>query len=604
MNMLRTQIALLGLMLLAMSLARGTVLACTDPSWFTLDELPETDLLVRATIVATDYRKVNAVLRVDEYFKGEGPQYLPVVRYPVALATGSILRGYHTGCLYSGSGYHRWRQGLWGYFGLKSNGDGTFTDFIGGTAHFYVRDGYMFDHWSAGAEPELTQTYGKKHVVMTESEFVALLLREGERDAALVMDPFAEARHPLMRFLMFETERGTRYQLNPDRSVIRLADDAPIAISPDGAHVAVRIDSETIRFQDIWLDDAYYSGWFADRPQVLVSGSDVLFTKNSNLAAVWDDKQITVYMFHDTFNSNLGAGGSGMGMNIYEIASMQLTECDEPVAVTWSDDSSTIAWQDHDKIWRWNLFDQAEPQLMRTVTQPKTERLLDLSRTGRFARIGSPAGWTLIDSRTGESYENAVVSPNEQFLGFFNSDLPESMTSWDDGLRQNEACKPPLRTTCATLQWQLPDSVEIHVFSHELEMLGTFSCTEDGRCDVGPSSWDPARDPVLGRWRYIRKWTDSLRQVVFDSLYRQVAVLRGDYQIEFDFYYGGYFTGALETDVDKLDFVNLEDILDSPIASIEWGQPIFYDTFMLTATEYLPHSVTFSSRDYGSQDDA
>ena len=41
-----------------------------------------------------------------------------------------------------------------------------------------------------------------------------------------------------------------------------------------------------------------------------------------------------------------------------------------------------------------------------------------------------------------------------------------------------------------------------------------------------------------------------------------------------------------------LDSVELEGIVDSPIASIEWGQPIFYDSFMLTATEYLPRTVT------------
>ena len=381
--MSRTRYALLALLLVILPISSIATLACTDPTWFTLDELPETDLLVRATVVDTDYRNVNAVLRVDEYYKGEGPQYLPVVRYPVALATGSILRSYHTGCIYSGDGYHRWRQGTWGYFGLKSNGDGTFTDFVGGTAHFYVRDDYMFDHHNEGDLPDLTQTYGEKHVVMTESEFKALLLQEGERDAPLVLDPFEDARYPLMRFLMFETANGARYQLNPDRSIIRLADDAPIAVSPDGAHVAVRIDDETIRFQDIWQHDFYYSGtWYKDRPQILVNGTDVLFSINSNLVAVWDDKQITVYMFHNAFGSNLGAGGSGRGMNIYEIAVMSLAERDEPAVIAWSDDSSTIAWQDHDKIWRWNLFDQAEAGLIRADVDPQKTRLLDVSRTG------------------------------------------------------------------------------------------------------------------------------------------------------------------------------------------------------------------------------
>lgn len=589
--MLTTRTTLLGLLLLALYMAHGTVFACSDPSWFTLDELPTTDLLVRATVVDTDYRNVNAVLRVDEYYKGEGPQYLPVVRYPVALATGSILRSYDTGCLYSGYGYHRWRQGTSGYFGLRSNGDGTHSDLVSGTAHFYVQDGYMYDSHNEGDVLELTQTYGETHVVMTEAEFIELLLKEGDRDAPLSMDPFTDARYPLMRFLMFETEHGTRYQLNPDRSVILLADDAPIAVSPDGAHVAVRVDSETIRFQYIWHDDRYYSGWYADHPQVLVKGSDVLFAKNSNLAAVWDDKRMSIYMFHNSFGSVLGAGGVGYGMNIYEIAVMPLAAGD-PAVIAWSDDSSTIAWQDLDKIWRWNLFDQTEPKLVRTVSEPQAERLLDLSRTGRFVRIGSPAGWTLIDSQTGASYEQAVVSPNEQILAFFRGEQPESMASWEDGLREQGACKPPLRTTCVTRHWQHGDSEEILVFPYELEMLGVFGCQEDRRCVIGSSPWDPSRAHSFNILRHWNKWGDDLRQVVFDSLYRQAAVLRGDYQIEFDFYYGGYFTGALDTDVDQLDFVNVEEFIDSPVASIEWGQPVFYDTFMLTATEYLPHTVT------------
>ena len=445
----------------------------------------------------------------------------------------------------------------------------------------------MFDSYHEGDVLDLSQTYGETRVTLTEAEFIELLLKEGKRDKPLVLDSFQEARYPLMRFLMFQTEKGTRYQINPDRSVIRLAESAPVAISPDGAHVAVRIDSETIRFQYIWLDDQYYSGWYADHPQVLVNGSDVLFSKNSNLVAVWDDKRMSIYMSHNSFGSVLGAGGVGFGMNIYEIAAMPLAAGD-PAVITWSDDSSTIAWQDYDTIWRWNLYDQAEPELIHIVAEPMTEGLLDLSRTGRFVRIGSAAGWTLIDSQTGASYEQAIISPNEQFLGFFSGEQPESMTSWEDGLREQGACKPPLRASCVTRHWQHGDSEEIHVFPYELEMWIAFGCREDRSCDIGSSPWDPSRAKSFNILRHWNKWTDNLRQVVFDSLYRQVAVLHGDYQIELDFYYGGSFTGAFETDLSKLDFVSLEGFVDSPIVSIGWGQPIFYDTFMLTATEYLP----------------
>ena len=565
--------------------------ACTDPSWFTLDELPETDLLIRATVFDTDDRNVNAVLRVKEYFKGEGPLFLPVVRYPVALATGSILRAYDTSCLYSGYGYHRWRQGDSGYFGLQSNGDGTFTDFVGGTAHFFVRDGYMFDENNEGDEPDLTQTYGEKRVVMTESEFVALLLQEGGRETPLIVDRFEDSRYPLMRFLMIATEKGTQYQLNPDRSVIRLRDDAPIAVSPDGAHVAMRVDGDTIRFQDIWHDDTYYSGdWWEDRPQVLVTGRDVMFSKNSNLVAVWDDRRITVYMFHNSQPGNLS--GYGRSLNIYEIATLELAAHDEPRAVTWSDDSSTVAWQDGDKIWRWNLYDQAEAQLVSTVSDADESRLLDLSLSGRFLRIGSPGDWTLVDSQTGDSYENAVVSPNEQFLGFFSKNLPETMVSWHDVWHLEAACAPPLRTNCARQYWRMPESVEVHIFPYELEMQGSYSCTADGNCEVALNVWDPSKGPVWSRNRNRDTPEEDVRQVISDPRHRQVAVLRGDYQIELDFYHSGFFNGSFDgVDLNRLDYVNFEGIVDSPIASIEWGQPIFYDTFMLTATEYLALTI-------------
>ena len=138
---------------------------------------------------------------------------------------------------------------------MKSNGDGTFTDLVSGTAHYYDKDGYMFDSYSDDDEPDVTQTYGDSSIVMSESDFITLLLHEGERDAPLVMDPFEESRYPLMRFLMIKTDSGVRYQMNPDRSLFRLPDDAPIAVSPDGAHVAVRIDDDTIRFQYIWHGD-------------------------------------------------------------------------------------------------------------------------------------------------------------------------------------------------------------------------------------------------------------------------------------------------------------------------------------------------------------
>ena len=82
----------------------------------------------------------------------------------------------------------------------------------------------------------------------------------------------------------------------------------------------------------------------------------------------------------------------------------------------------------------------------------------------------------------------------------------------------------------------------------------------------------------------------DLRQVAFDPAYNQPAILCGDYQIEFNFYSSHYFDEPDNRPC--LDYLDLEYVVDSPVASIEWGRPVFYDAFMLTATEYLPRTAS------------
>ena len=132
-----------------------------------------------------------------------------------------------------------------------------------------------------------------------------------------------------------------------------------------------------------------------------------------------------------------------------------------------------------------------------------------------------------------------------------------------------------------------------------MELMGSVFCGDYDGCWVLGQPWHPSRDSpsLYAGGREIDVSMHKLRQIAYDPFYDQPAVLRGDYQIEFGFYSSGYFEGWLEldeSDFARLDYLNLEDIVDSPIASIEWGQPIFYDTFMLTATEYLPRTVTIA----------
>ena len=190
---------------------------------------------VRASVLDVDDRGFSAILKVQQYYKGDGPELLAVVRYPVGLETARRVRGYPTAhCIYAGSGTPL-IHGKHGYYGLKSNGDGTFTDALWNAAHYFFIDGEMDGEYYVD-DPDGFMD----EIVLSESEFVARLLEVGEREKAAKPIQSDESRYPLMRYLLVTLENGQRLHVNPDRSVTLLGDDDPIAISPDGAHTVYR----------------------------------------------------------------------------------------------------------------------------------------------------------------------------------------------------------------------------------------------------------------------------------------------------------------------------------------------------------------------------
>ena len=567
----------LGFLMIIAVLAPISVNACSGYFSFSAEDLPEMDLLVRATVIDADDRGYSAVIRVEEYYKGEGPVLLTVMRYNVGLETGNGVRGYDTGCLYDGYG-HTWRPGSTGYFGLKHNSYQTFTDSYYGSAHFFATEGEVPFH-------EVTHLglWGPPTIV-SEDEFAAKLLLAGEQDQPTEPTSNEVDRYPLMRYLMITTEQGTRYQVNPDRSVTVVDEATAHFISPDDAHVAWRIDDDTLGFYYVW---PYANTEEAYEQMIKLPGRDLRFSNDSHMVGVWDDAQLSVYMFRHGGPGDYLDWGFGMQMDKIAITSLQIADGGSAV-VQWSADSSTIAWQDDTGIWRWDLYNDAEPALVVDASSLKSARLLDLSESGRYVRFLNGDGWTLFDSETGESFANALAASGDRHLIFVNSD-DAPIRYWGD--RGN--CKPPLRQNCA-IHLGIRDVETITVFPYQMELLGLIGCTGTD-CRVEGLSWHPAndneyRDKIGGR--YIDANISDLRQIAFDPAYNQPAILRGDYQIEFSFYDSYYFDEPKY--LPYLDYLNLEGIVDSPIASIEWGQPTFYDSFMLTATEYLPRTVTIA----------
>lgn len=553
--------------------------ACSGFPYFGVSDLPTMDLLVRATVVEADDAGHNAILRVEDYYKGEGPPFITVMRYPPALTSGALMRGYDTGCLYSGRG-HRWQQGSQGYFGLRPNGDGTFTDENGGTAHFYVVDGVIT--YEEGATEGYAAEFDEP-LTISEEDFVAEMLRVGGRDAPMPPTSDGIDFYPLHRFLTLTTQNGTRYQINPDRSVTPLSEDAPLDISPDGAHVAFRLDDEQILFRYIWTEfDPETIGPPGEGQSTeyqIVPGQFVRFSYDSNLVAVWDDTQLAVYMLHNHEEADYAYGAS---LGILQVAQVNLTTdaAASSPTILWSGDGTTLVWEDSSGVWRWDLFSMAEAQQLYTAAEvdalddDQPAALLDVSTYGRYVRVGTDEHWELMDSDTMEAHPQAFAAPTEQFLLLVSSDASEQSDL--------NTCTPPLRDNCTVYS----PYVASETFVYHNTLLGLLRCDDEG-CIVTASSWHAAVGATgyIGGV-YLAEAFPNARQVIYDAQHQQPALLVGDYNIRFDFYPDYYFEE--EDFLRYLDYVDLEGIVDSPIVSIEWGQAIFYDAYLLSTTAYAP----------------
>ena len=81
--MLRRLISIFATLPILIILGTTVSFACSGPSPFDFADLPLMDVWVRAAVIDVDDRGYSAILRVHEYYKGEGPALLAVVRFPV-----------------------------------------------------------------------------------------------------------------------------------------------------------------------------------------------------------------------------------------------------------------------------------------------------------------------------------------------------------------------------------------------------------------------------------------------------------------------------------------------------------------------------------------
>lgn len=537
------------------------------------------EYFVSATVLEVDDTGYNAILKVDRYFNGSGGEYLLVMRYPPALQTAGPIRRYDTGCLYDGGGYI-WQPGSYGYFGLYARADGSYGDYGvfpqewgPGSGHYFENAGEVtFYSKNAG-------DYGGSLTLATD-EFENLLLRLSGRGDAI--EPH-DNPYPLMRFLNITTESGKRYRLNPDYSVSWLDPDKwPVAISNDGSHVMFRLENGELGFQYLALAKKTYDpfahalgsiataggrfasggrftsyGWL--EPQ---TGNYGLFAPDSNYVAVQEDSRLVVYVFGST--SITGAAvGYGRDMTMTEVARHDtdwLTTA-EKAPMAWSADSTTIAYQDSRGIWHWDIFEKATPHMV--ARGDARAELLDLSRSGRYVRYSKGESWNLFDIASGEEYEQAISTPDERKLIFIKRNFPEGTVR----VHEEEFSRPfgshPAWRTCDAPLSRCPVNIQfgniIDYFEYQPGWIGLVS---DRTVKVFPWYMSMEDSPSIDG----ATWPRRIIAFDFDSTYKRPAMVIDEFEIALSFSKGEpYFA------------VDLREHLDSAIAEVEWGQPVFLD---------------------------
>ena len=548
------------------------------------------DLVVAANVDYVDDSGKNAILKAERYFKGSAGPYLSLVYARPAVYYADSTRDYDNGCLNLGPGGIELKKGDNGYFALYANGDGTYdyggaTMWMPGDVDRYGYDGPregMVDfqiHWQSGLQVEAP---------LPVAEFEALLLRMTGREEPL--SP-GTGRYPLLRFLNIRTESGQRYRLNPDFSVTGLDPDKwPIAISNDGSHVMFRLARDELGIQYLALvkkelqwcpaceplgsanvggapgvASYRHNGWLAP-----VKGWQAQFSPDSNFLAVQEGTRLVIYMFHNRDRPGPGEQhGQLMGMDPVASAAVRWDPSTGAEPMVWSADSTTIAYQDSRGIWRWDLFEETRPQLL--LPDSEDLSLLDISRSGEFIRYSQGETWRLLDVGTGEILERALATPDERNVIIIRNRFPEGTVSVRPGranIRRSERrqCQAPL-SNCPI--HMISRFRPFEFFEYQPGWVGLVS---RGQIQLYP--WYLAMEES-----HLRVAADPPVSIVafdYDALYNRPAFAYGAYTIGLQFSWNAGSSRRMRV-ADDYDPVHLRRHLDSAIADVEWGQPVFFN---------------------------
>jgi hypothetical protein len=172
-----------------------------------------------------------------------------------------------------------------------------------------------------------------------------------------------------------------------------------------------------------------------------------------------------------------------------------------------------------------------------------------------------------------------VAAPTEQYLISITENAPQRSLM--------EGCKPPLRQNCRVALNNDQDVQQTYLY--QLSFVGSIGCQSERGCLISVAQWHPSISTNYTDYpnnSFPAAYIADFRQITYDPFYDQFAILSGGYHLYLDLFSSSYLDDPAYDGY--LNYVDLEGRVDSPIVSIEWGQPVFYDPYMLMTNEWTP----------------
>lgn len=601
-RLFKPYVPVLILLLSWMTFSVPSVYACSGGVGVTPDisVLLNRDVLIRGIVVENSGG--NSIIRVERYLKGSGNEYILLNQQSPALYINKSIRNYDYGCNYSRTPLAT--VGTQAYFSLDSELNGTYTAEIDGMLRVLPvhrdENGRYVEYVHFNGENYTNANYDPNlvdFIRVSEEEFEARFA-EIYGHSAVFPEIASEFENPYPRFreLFVTTESGQEYMMPVDRdSLIPIdreisdcGENCPI-VSPDGGHFAIPFPDQESQYAigyypqsfEIleWYDGITFApGSTNERTYIppRIHAQQLLFSPDANYIMAWDNAILSVYTFNiEPFRSNYGYFPTLSLITELPLVTNSAITFDRLAGHgAWSANSNAIAYWDAEGLKWLDLTTMSEPELIEENIEYLFRHrmgananqsnnviyapLLELSSTGRFVRYGFVDEWILYDNLSEQSYENALVSPDE--TGIVRIIITQMGVNVSTPLEYE--CTAPL-SNCITPIALHSDHylIEAHWSSDDIVIL--YSCQRGNysSCEIVSHRLNDSS------WLYTRSFdgdtTPTTIDFAYDTIYQQFAWASDEYNLYLD-------------SSPFLNPINYSTTLDSPIVSIEWGEPLWY----------------------------